>query len=39
MLPCFTKDLAADVFTVANAEAGAVTIPNEDGTEDVAELW
>ena len=33
------KHLAADVFTVPNAEAGTLTIPNEDGTEDVAELW
>ena len=26
-------------MTVADAEAGTVSIPNEDGTEDLAELW
>ena len=32
-------DPAADTVVVANSEAGSVFIPNEDGTEDAAELW
>ena len=27
------------VVAKSEAEAGSVYIPNEDGTEDVAELW
>lgn len=40
VLPRATNDNpAADMLVVGNAEAGSVYIPNEDGTEDVAELW